>query len=439
MSFTSRLRRLAAPVFAGLLLSGAVAQGNGGSAPDPLDPAGLVAFVDPDGRLAVVDPDTSDVTVYGGGLQRAQFPAWSSDGDRVAAVVADQTGGRVDVIDVAAGGEPATVYARAARGPIYLSWSPGDAYLAVLAGTGDGGLALDLVDVSPTAPSAGDAIRPFATGAPFYWTWSSDGRSLLVHRDVLRPTAVVGFTEVAAFDVRQPLPEPGAFQSPALSSSERFVGYARRDAQGGRTAVAVSNPERPEVSSPTRFLAIRGTAALAWRPGAEQLAVQHSEPPGALPHGPVDLLDAATGEVRRLSDDVVLASFWSPDGSFLATLSVVSVGGERTVQGFAPPTEPTLVAQTVQSRGVTLALKVVDAETTQARTLGLFTPSPAFFGQYLPFFDQYARSHQLWSPASDALVLPALDEDGVPTLVRFGLDGAIRPLTVGDMPAWNVR
>jgi TolB protein len=217
------------------------------------------------------------------------------------------------------------------------------------------------------------------------------------------------------------------------------VAYARRDVQGGRSAVAAPNPERPEVSEPARFLSVRGTAALAWRPGAEQLAVQHSSPPGALPHGPVDLLDAASGEVRRLSDDVVLASFWSPDGATLATLSIVSASGDRVVQAASAASERAVVARRVQSRGVTLALKVVDAETAQARTLGLFTPTPAFFGQYLPFFDQYARSHRLWSPDSDALVFPALDEAGVPTIVRFGLDGEIRPLTPGDMPAWNVR
>ncbi len=438
MPLASPIRCLVTAVLAGFAVAAVHAQGEA-VAPGPLDPAGLIAFVEPDGRMAVVDPATSIVTPYGGGLQRAQFPAWSSGGDRIAAAVADQAGGRVDVIDVAEGGEPFTVYARPGRGPIYLSWAPGDAHLAVLAGTGDGGLALDLVEMARARSGDAEAIRAFATGAPFYWTWSPDGRSLLVHRDVLRPTAVVGFTELDAFAVRRPLPQPGAFQSPALSSSGRYVAYARQDASGGRAAVAAPNPERPEVGGTTRSLSVRGTAALAWRPGAEQLAVQHASPPGALPHGPVDLLDIATGEVRRISDDVVLASFWSPDGASLATLSLVAPSGDRAVQASVASATRTVVARPVQAGGVTLVLKVVDPDTVASRTLGLFTPSPAFFGQYLPFFDQYARSHRLWSPASDALVLPALDEAGVPTIVRFGLDGEIRPLTAGDMPAWNVR
>jgi hypothetical protein len=36
-------------------------------------------------------------------------------------------------------------------------------------------------------------------------------------------------------------------------------------------------------------------------------------------------------------------------------------------------------------------------------------PSAAFQSEYLPFFDQYAQSLQLWSPGSDAFCYPAVD------------------------------
>ena len=81
----------------------------------------------------------------------------------------------------------------------------------------------------------------------------------------------------------------------------------------------------------------------------------------------------------------------------------------------------------------------IDADTLQTRLLGAFAPSPLFAGQYLPFFDQYARSHRLWSPDSDALVMPAVGEDGVVQVVVFGVDGDVTPLGPGDLPAWNVR
>ncbi|MDF1521361.1 MAG: hypothetical protein P1P87_00900 [Trueperaceae bacterium] len=242
------------------------------------------------------------------------------------------------------------------------------------------------------------------------------------------------------------LPEPAGFQSPALSSDDRLVAYGRRD-PSGRSVVVVGNPERPDAIVEPRVVGFRGTAAVAWRPGAAQLAIQHSATPSAQPHGPVDLLDVVNGDVRRLSDDFVLASFWSPDGRYLATLSLVGGDDDRTVVASAWPDAaaalqtpvPTPLARRVQARTTALALKVIDVDSGAVRPLGVFTPSPLFLLQYLPFCDQYARSHRLWSPASDTLVLPALDGDGVPTLVFFGVDGEARPLVVGDGPTWNVR
>ncbi len=396
--------------------------------------AGLIAFVDLDGGLALVDPETGTTASVGAVGVRSAFPVWSSDGNRVAAIVADQAGVRVDVVDVANGSEVATVHQEAGRSPIYLGWSPDDRLLAVLVGLPTGGLALDLVATDATGGDVG--VRTLAEGAPFYWSWSRTGRSLLVHVDVGSPRALAGVTSVAAFDVREPLPDPVGFQSPALSSDDRFVAYARREPVG-RSAVVRPNPERPDVAFDPVVLAFRGSAALAWRPGRAQLAVQRSTDPSPHPYGPIDLIDAETGAVRRLTDEFVIASFWSPDGRRLATLTLVGAGGERTIQAAGDLALP--VALPVQAQRTTLALKVIDVDAGTAQPLGVFTPSPLFVAQYLPFFDQYARSHRLWSPDSDALVVPALDDDGVPTLVRFGIDGDVRPLVPGDLPAWNVR
>ncbi|MFN2323312.1 MAG: hypothetical protein ABR510_10190 [Trueperaceae bacterium] len=396
--------------------------------------AGLIAFVDLDGSLALLDPETAATASVGAVGVRSAFPVWSSDGNRVAAIVSDQAGVRVDVVDVANGSEVATVHQEAGRSPIYLGWSPDDRLLAVLVGLPTGRLALDLVATDTAGGSGG--VRTLAEGAPFYWSWSRTGRALLVHVDVGSPDALAGVTSVTAFDVREPLPDPVGFQSPALSSDDRFVAYARREPVG-RSVVVRPNPERPDVEGDSVMVAFRGTAALAWRPGRAQVAVQRSTEPSPHPYGPIDLIDAETGAVRRLTDDFVIASFWSPDGARLATLTLVGGGGERTIQ--AGGAAALQVALPVQAQRTTLALKVIDVDAGTARPLGVFTPSPLFLAQYLPFFDQYARSHRLWSPSSDALVLPALDDDGVSTLVRFGVDGEVRPLVPGDLPAWNVR
>jgi len=419
------------------------------AAQSPSSPAGLIAYVDADGRTAVRDPRGGDQSAaFGGGLERAQFPVWSSDGNRLAVIVGDMSGGRVDVIDVARGDATTTVYRPAGRAPIYLAWSPDDRTLAVLANRAGGGLALDLVDVARAVAGEPDAVRAFAQGAPFYWSWSRTGRALLVHVDVMGPTRLAGVTGIDAFDVRRPLPDPGAFQSPAFSTSERYVAYATLTG-GERRVVVAPNPELPAAGLFTRTLTHRGQAALAWRPGSEQLAVQSAAVPAPHAYGPVDLLDVASGDVTRLTDDPVVASWWSPDGRWLATLSPVGGGGDRTVQASAGVgsagaasigvASERLIAQRVQRSNPLMSLKVIEVDTLQTRLLGAFVPSPLFTAQYLPFFDQYARSHRLWSPDSDALVLPALDDDGTVQLVVFDVDGDVTALGPGDMPAWNVR
>ena len=126
----------------------------------------------------------------------------------------------------------------------------------------------------------------------------------------------------------------------------------------------------------------------------------------------------------------MLAFFWSPDGRKLAYLTTAPTGGTRQV------------AQNAQSAPARLRLRVayVDGTTvTQTDTIATFTPPATFLGQFLPFFDQYARSHQVWSPSSDALVFPAAGPGGSAQIVRFGLDGVQRVLAEGDMPFWNVR
>ncbi len=86
-----------------------------------------------------------------------------------------------------------------------------------------------------------------------------------------------------------------------------------------------------------------------------------------------------------------------------------------------------------------LALKVVDVFTGLSEEIAIFEPTRSFVEQFLPFFDQYARSHRVWSPASDALVFSVLGPDGVGTVTRFGLDGSVTPLAQGEMPSYNVR
>jgi hypothetical protein len=399
----------------------------------PRDPSFDIAFIDPTGHVAVVDPRSvdpfADVISYGVGRQLAIFPTWSSDGNRLAAVTATPQGSRVDVIDVANGSRPLVVLDSAERGPIYLNWSPDSRYLAVLSSTPDNALALDVIDVSTAL--VGEAVRTtLAFGQPFYWVWSATGRSVLVHRDVMRRTAVVGITSIADFDVRLPLPAPGSFQAPDFSDSGLYVAYASTVGADNDVVVA-GNPERGANSEPVVRLAQRGMVAFGWRPGHEQLSVQGATSEGSFT-GELELLDVLTGVSTVLSSDEVVASFWSPDGRWIAALSR-RTGSEEVIVAQGPE-----LAE-VQRRALRLDLDLIEADTRHVVEHGPVTVSAAFGSQYLPFFDQYSRSHSLWAPDSSAFVLPEIGPSGAPRLVVLDTNGGRTYLVDGDMPAWNVR
>ena len=410
----------------------------------PTDPAGLIAFVAPDGRPALVDPQSGSLLLLADSPRRAQFPAWSPAGDAVSFIDFDLAGGGVDVYRFGGGAagafERVRAYERAEEPPIYHGWSPDGRWLAVLANRG-AGLALYLVpapgrsdglDASPDQRlEAPGEPRLLATGAPFYWDWSPDGAALLVHRDVLAPDAEVGFTGLASYALEAPFVAPGAFRSPAVSPSGAWVAYATRD--GGDTRRAVLQRVAPhgaaeETSDARRALPHAGFAAFAWHPRRDLVAIQRAVRPAPHGYGPIVTIDADSGDLNAVTDDLSLAFWWSPDGGSIAYLTPVagSLGPEQRVG---------LLAQAGPTR---LALRVADVATGLVRELGRFTPSPLFLNQYLPFFDQYARSHRLWSPTSDALVVPML-EGGRSVVTVFGLDGSVQTLAAGDMPAWNVR
>jgi TolB protein len=433
---------------------------------------GHVAFVLPDGRAAMVDPESRLVTQLGLEPQHAQFPAWSPDGERVAFAAFTGGSARVDVADVRDAVSVTSVYSSASDAPIYLSWAPSGDLLAVLVVDREG-LALHLVDV------AAARSRLFARGSPFFWSWSRTGDRLLVHRDVLGPRPLVGFTELGEFEVAEPLPDPGVFQSPALSPSERFVAYATRSAGDVRRVVVapvVTSAPRPASSATTgersgeerppgdlaaarpapgaavagehdaeapgdgadlhdevvkREVPHLGQASLAWHPRLDLLAAQRGEASG---FGSIALLDAATGELDVVVSGRSLAFFWSPDGGSIAYLTL-RVGGPGW--GMEQQVGATVAAQELVLPRLTI--NVFDLASRATRELADFVPTRLFIEQYLPFFDQYARSHRVWSPASDALVFSSLDPYGVPMVTRFGLDGSVTPLVAGEMPSYNVR
>ena len=93
-----------------------------------------------------------------------------------------------------------------------------------------------------------------------------------------------------------------------------------------------------------------------------------------------------------------------------------------------------------------LNLWVVDLDRDDDRLVLTFEPVDIFINQFLPFFDQYAKSHRIWSPDSNALVLPMMraGENGLRAARIVVVSTAAdypEPVSIGDgdMAAWSTR
>ena len=73
------------------------------------------------------------------------------------------------------------------------------------------------------------------------------------------------------------------------------------------------------------------------------------------------------------------------------------------------------------------------------RTTGLLNTglSSAFMSQFIPYFDQYAFSHQLWSPDSNTFVLPLRSGRQSEVTLVDARNGRTTPLAEGSIGFWS--
>jgi TolB protein len=131
-----------------------------------------------------------------------------------------------------------------------------------------------------------------------------------------------------------------------------------------------------------------------------------SEPP-PLPVGPLRLVDPRTGSERVLLDSDVVAFFWSPDGRTIATLRFPQPGdpGDSDLAATrVASADVDLAAE--EAPGIPLTLAFLTAATGEVQSERAVRVSDVFASQVIPFFDQYALSHRIWSRNSRAILLP---------------------------------
>ena len=406
----------------------------GGSARPPGASPARLAIVDAAGRLTTSDPAGHASAPLGIAGVSYSFPAWSPEGDRIAVIGDDAGTGVVHVFgigpDGSAPGGPIAVYDSVDRPPFYLSWSPDGTRLTFLTTEPDGGIALRVAPADASAPA--QLVRQ---GAPMYWAWTGPS-GLLVHSGGDAADAFIGEIGLDGVAVDPGVTGSGGFRAPAITADGAYRGFV---ATGGATADRVVAKSRN--GSGRQGVDVDGAAAIDFSPTTPDLAFIAPNSPGpqvTLPVGPLRILSAATGAVRVVLAGPVVAFFWSPDGRTLAALQVGQPSDDN-IAGLDDATARLARApMAVPAPGVPLRLVFVDATTGIIHAKRGIQLADLFAAQQLPYFDQYALSHRLWSPDSRSIALPVDSPDGKSGIEVFPADGSdATRVADGVAAAWS--
>ncbi|MDX1690038.1 MAG: hypothetical protein R3290_03335 [Acidimicrobiia bacterium] len=343
------------------------------------DLAGSIRVLDPDGTIV------ESVVEATGGEAHVQ-PTWSPDGATVAWVSSTPTSAS---LRLTTGDETRSI--PLAGNAFYLSWSPDADRLLVLGGA-PGGVSASVVEVDE-----GSAVS-LGTDQPWYAAWSPDGDALIVRSGPAR-LAVVDADGGGATSLGVGAP----FQAPDWTADGR-----RAFAEVAGSTSRITADGLPPVDVVAGRLALDLGTDLAYQAVVDaegvQVAYRQAGVPGRT--NALVVVDDA-GDQTTVWPTPVLGFAWSPDGSSLL---------------FLTPEEGRVAWRTWDGDSVIDLLEAV--------------PTPLFVRDYLPFFDQYARSQTFWSPASDAVAIPAV-VDGRPGIWVVEPGGEPVRVADGEMVSWG--
>jgi hypothetical protein len=399
-----------------------------------------IAVVDASGALTTMDDRGGDVVSHTVAEVGFQFPAWSPDGTRVAAIGQAADGGGVYVFQArGAGGsgpgtpatEPTLIYESPEQPPFYVYWTPDGKQVTFLTSEREG-LALRVAPADASAP--GSIIRE---GAPLYWDWIDPSR-LLVHAGTTGPGSFLGEVGLDGVPGGLTVMAPGIFRSPVVSAGgghHAFVASVTGVFGEGEAVIVESRD-----GSLRHEIPVHGISAFGFAPTGAILALiapPENAPDVGLPIGPLRLVDAASGDVRSVLDAAVIAFFWAPDGRTIAALRIPAPDEEEVASVEGRPPRAGHHVPSVASEGAALRLTFIDVASGDVRSERSVRVAELFTLQLLPFFDQYNLSHRIWSPDSASIVLP-LVADGKDRLVVIPADGsAERSIADGVLGFWS--
>jgi hypothetical protein len=400
------MRRLASIALLALVIAPAACTGPSSSehvaspsssVAEPEGPRGdrLVVIRD-DGNLVTMGPDGRDLlpltTGAGAGLT-VQQPVASPNGRSLAWV--EIRAGQASVVTTSRFGTN-RVDIPVAVAPFFLAWDPTSARIAYLGNIG-GTIGLGVIDGAVAAPQD----NPVGGGSPLYLAWSPDGRQLIVHvgADGLGTTDLVAGLEPTG-------DAPGTFQAPAWLPDRRTV-YATRDGRS-QQLVVVGHDDRTVLET------FRGGVLFVPSPDGRRLAYRLDRPNGS--QAGVFVQDVDGGRATLVTRQETTAFFWSPRSDALL-LMTVDPGAD--------------IEQTHRWR-------VWDGR--QRFVSHPFLPSPMFFSNYVPFFDQYAQGFTPWAPDGSAFAYAgSVGGRGGIWVQPVDADAAPAFVSAGAFVAWSPR
>ena len=344
-----------------------------------VEPNGQVALRDlDDGTTRLVREAPAD-TSPGAAVAEVRSAVWSTAGQWTGyAVDAEDLDGPRQVCVQKSGFEATRVLATELTA-FYLCPSPCGRYLSHLS-PGPLGLELAVSEV------AGGELRVIERGQPLYWAWSADSSQLAVH--------VEDRLLVVALDVAD-----GAPPLELSRGADRFLAPWWL-ADGSVVAVADDHIVAYGADGEVRPLA-GPVPAGRFTVDAEGRRLAFVDVVQEIPC--LIVLDLVSGERTVAATEPVAGFFWSPVGHRLAALV----------------------------RGGPGELRWLVSDDDRFERLEPFQPGAGWAREVLPFFEQYAHSHAVWSSDATSLVAVGTAGTSAPEAV---VQSAQPPFTTERVP-----